>query len=109
MKLYIDTSKPDQILIKLDNKEFSSEARNNASQKLLPLIEQSLSEQGKQLGDITSIEVYPGPGSFTGLRVGGSIAQALAWSLRIPVNGVDLHKEKFIQMNYSVDNQKLLR
>ncbi|MFH1536127.1 MAG: hypothetical protein ABIC96_03620 [Patescibacteria group bacterium] len=33
------------------------------------------------------IEVETGPGSFTGLRVGVSVANALGFALNIPVNG----------------------
>ncbi len=36
---------------------------------------------------LEGIEVETGPGSFTGLRVGVSVANALGYSLNIPVNG----------------------
>jgi tRNA threonylcarbamoyladenosine biosynthesis protein TsaB len=35
--------------------------------------------------DIEGIAVYKGPGSFTGLRIGASIANALAYGLKVPV------------------------
>ena len=38
-----------------------------------------------QLLDIEGIVVYKGPGSFTGLRIGLSVANALAYSLGIPI------------------------
>lgn len=44
-----------------------------------------LEKQSKQLTDITGIVVYKGPGSFTGLRIGMSVANALAYSLDVPV------------------------
>ena len=37
--------------------------------------------------DLKEVEVEIGPGSFTGLRVGVSVANALGYSLNIPVNG----------------------
>lgn len=41
----------------------------------------------KNLEDIEGIVVFKGPGSFTGLRIGMSVANALAYSLKIPVVG----------------------
>ena len=44
--------------------------------------------QGKQvhsLSDIDGIVVFKGPGSFTGLRIGLSVANALAYALEIPI------------------------
>jgi tRNA A37 threonylcarbamoyladenosine modification protein TsaB len=37
------------------------------------------------LEDIQGITVFRGPGSFTGLRIGMSVANALAYSLNIPI------------------------
>jgi tRNA A37 threonylcarbamoyladenosine modification protein TsaB len=47
---------------------------------------QCLKQQGLKPTDITEIEVNPGPGSFTGSRVGVTIANALAFALGIQVN-----------------------
>lgn len=46
-----------------------------------------LQEQHKTLDDLGALVVYKGPGSFTGLRIGISVANALAASLQIPVVG----------------------
>lgn len=43
----------------------------------------------KQLTDIKGIVVYPGPGSFTGLRIGLSVANALAASYDLPMYGAN--------------------
>lgn len=37
------------------------------------------------LSDIEGIVIYKGPGSFTGLRIGLSVANALAYSLNVPI------------------------
>lgn len=87
MRLYIDTSNSEQIHIKLGEKEVHEEARAEKSQKLLPTIDRLLKEINKSSRDITEIEVNLGPGSFTGLRVGISTANALGWALQVPVNG----------------------
>lgn len=37
--------------------------------------------------DIKGLVVYKGPGSFTGLRIGATVANTLAYSLDIPIIG----------------------
>lgn len=100
MKLYINTSNSEKILIKIDDQEFSHEAKERRAQALLPFIVEKLKDNEKTVHDLTEIEVFTGPGSFTGLRVGVSIAQALGWSLGIPVNGKKAGKEE-IEIKYS--------
>lgn len=100
MKLFIDTSDSEEITVGLDGKTFKEKARQKASQKLLPFIDELLKKKGKSLKDITEIEVNTGPGSFTGLRVGVSVANALGWTLGIPVNGKDLEKGEVVDIKY---------
>lgn len=52
------------------------------------LIDQCLSEATVRYNDINHIVVTIGPGSFTGVRVGMSVARGLALSLDVPVVGV---------------------
>lgn len=86
MRLYIDTSNAEKITIGINDRWFSTEARQEKSQKLLPFIVETLKGYGKTINDITDIEVVPGPGSFTGLRVGLSVANALGWARDVRVN-----------------------
>lgn len=60
--------------------------RSFQSQVLLPLIEKMLVNNKVNLSDLTEIRVNHGPGSYTGLRVGVSIANILGWGLGIKVN-----------------------
>jgi tRNA threonylcarbamoyladenosine biosynthesis protein TsaB len=46
-----------------------------------------LSSQNKELKDVTGIVCFKGPGSFTGLRIGLTVADTLAYSLHIPIVG----------------------
>ncbi len=50
-------------------------------------IRELLRSQKKELSDIQAIAVFKGPGSFTGLRIGVSVANALADSLAVPIIG----------------------
>lgn len=51
-------------------------ARRHAAE-LLPMIQRLLLRAGASLDDVTGIVLSDGPGSFTGLRVGASVAKAL--------------------------------
>lgn len=86
MKLYIDTSSSEKVVVGLDSDRFESKAKQKASQRLLPFIEEVLKKRNKTVKDITEIEVNTGPGSFTGLRVGVAVANTLGWVLGVPVN-----------------------
>jgi tRNA threonylcarbamoyladenosine biosynthesis protein TsaB len=58
------------------------------SQELLPELERLLSEAGCDWGELESIAVGVGPGTFTGLRIGISTARSLAQALAIRVRPV---------------------
>jgi tRNA threonylcarbamoyladenosine biosynthesis protein TsaB len=48
-------------------------------------IDEVLSSVQCSLDDLTYVVVYRGPGSFTGLRIGIAVANALAYSLSVPI------------------------
>ena len=58
------------------------------SETLLPMITAMLESSRTKLSDLSLIACATGPGSFTGLRIGISAAQGLAWGLGIPCAGV---------------------
>jgi len=74
-------------LLNWENKEIIKEYDNPREQKLLELIDKLLTKTKKE--SISEILVNLGPGSYTGLRVGCSVANTLAWALGIKVNGKD--------------------
>lgn len=90
MTVYIDTSKVDTICVALKNGEKHIErvfpVDRYKAQVVLPMIEALLKENDLTLLDISHIEVVRGPGSFTGLRVGITIANTLGTLLGVPVN-----------------------
>ena len=62
-------------------------ARGKQSEDLLPAIDGILKKEKLSLQDINSVLVNQGPGSYTGVRVGVTVANTLGWSLNIPVYG----------------------
>lgn len=56
-----------------------------ASSELLPLIQSLLTESTTNLSQVQAIMLSAGPGSFTALRIGMSIAKGLAFSHDIPL------------------------
>ncbi len=58
------------------------------SAALAPMIESLLSEGGLKAGDCAAVAVSGGPGSYTGLRVGVSLAKGFCFGGGIPLIGV---------------------
>ena len=87
MKLYFDTSDRNKIIIGFDEKHWEFTSENQKPQDLVGLIEKTLKREKINLKEIKGIEVNLGPGSFTGLKIGVAVANALGFALDIPVNG----------------------
>jgi tRNA threonylcarbamoyladenosine biosynthesis protein TsaB len=89
--LIIDTSsnKEVKVGIEIEGKEkmVTQPLDKQKAQAVLPMIEKLLKEHRLELKDLSGIIVNPGPGSFTGLRVGIAIANTLGQLLKIPING----------------------
>ncbi|NPC91671.1 tRNA (adenosine(37)-N6)-threonylcarbamoyltransferase complex dimerization subunit type 1 TsaB [Bacillus sp. WMMC1349] len=68
--------------------EHLSHLKKNHSIRAMPAIVELLKECGLQTADLTKIVVAKGPGSYTGVRIGVTIAKTLAWSLQLPVAAV---------------------
>jgi tRNA threonylcarbamoyladenosine biosynthesis protein TsaB len=60
-------------------------ADRQLAKELLKVIHQQLTAQKADWQDITGVAVFEGPGSFTGLRIGLTVANAIAYGLQIPV------------------------
>lgn len=89
MILTIRTDKPESELgLYADGAELahvSWQAHRQLAETIHTKIQNLLQAAGKQLSDITGVVVYQGPGSFTGLRIGMSVANALAYGLDVPI------------------------
>jgi len=93
MILAIKTDAPDATVAVMDRSgrvaaERTWTAGRELSAQLLTVIAQVLQEAQVSQSDLTRVAVYEGPGSYTGLRIGISVANAMAFSHDIPVVGV---------------------
>ncbi len=93
-KLEIDTTNHKITRVSFDGVSLVRES-TYGSQNVLPMIE----ELGADIPD--RIQVVPGPGSYTGIRVGMVIGKTLAWLLGIPVNNAAPHQDTPIR--YGLD------
>jgi tRNA threonylcarbamoyladenosine biosynthesis protein TsaB len=93
LMLCLRSDKPEAELYLYDGREKLQELRWEAHRQLAETlhikIEGLLALQGLTLEKLEKVCVYQGPGSFTGLRIGLSVANTLAYSLGIPVVGAE--------------------
>ena len=108
--LFIDTHYKDiQIYLfkddKLLHKEISCNVKNT-SVETMPLIIKTLKVSKVDKKNLNKIAVCIGPGSFTGTRIGVTIAKTLAYSLDIPIVtltsldliGLNLNEKSFVSV-----------
>lgn len=76
------------------------------SVKLLPEIQSLLESNGVRPADIGLIAVNTGPGSFTGIRIGATTAKTMAYSLSIPVVGVNTLDSLMLSHTRPCDRRK---
>lgn len=95
INLYIDTSSSYLYSALIKDKKILQEVKENYGQKLsveaLPQIIKLFEKASITPKDIEKIFVVVGPGSFTGIRIGVTIAKTMAFSLKksiIPVSSL---------------------
>ena len=97
ISLFIDTS-TSNLTVSIINKQeviykYQETILSDMSSKLLPIIDTGLKELDLNLENIDMIFVVNGPGSFTGIRVGVTVAKTIAWALKkdiIPLSSLEL-------------------
>ena len=74
-----------------DNKLISERKENlgkNLSIYTVSIVDEMFNEANIKPSDINKIIVVNGPGSFTGIRIGVTVAKIMAWSLNIPITTI---------------------
>lgn len=62
-------------------------AERRLAKELLGVLIEQLARVKADFSDLTGIVVYKGPGSFTGLRIGITTANTIAYTRQIPIVG----------------------
>lgn len=87
----IRTDKPDaEIGLYEDNQQLAYEiwtAHRQLAETIHLKLKDLLETKGKTINDIEGIVAFVGPGSFTGLRIGLTVANTLAYALNTPIAG----------------------
>ena len=90
--LYIDTSSSYLYSAIMDGDKLIGEIKEEYGQSLsevaLPRIVSIFNDNNIKPEEIDKIIVVNGPGSFTGIRIGITIAKVYSWSLNIPITTI---------------------
>lgn len=85
------TDKPQAELSMYDGQtqiaHFAWEAHRELAETIHMKLSELLKQTSKMLHEVNAFVVYSGPGSFTGLRIGISVANAYADALETPIVG----------------------
>ena len=111
MILFIDTH--DEIItIALKNKENifvkTQESEYSHSIYTMPMIENIFKENDLNITDLEKVIVINGPGSFTGIRIGLSIAKTLAYALNIKINTLSSLTAYLVSNNTNNDKKAVI-
>ena len=103
--LYIDTSSSYLYTGIVENDKLLAETKelleHDLSRLALPKIADMFTKTNLNPKDIDKIIVVNGPGSFTGIRVGLTIAKVYAWTLNIPITTITSLEAMAVSSNYS--------
>lgn len=93
--LTLRTDKPEAELgIYQDEKQLRHEtwlAHRELAETIHKKLEEILNKSSISMNDLGGIVAFRGPGSFTGLRIGLSVANALAYGLQVPLAATNGH------------------
>ena len=94
IKLFIDTRDNKKVIAKLEVNgslfESISTNKNSRPESIITLIDLVCKKAEVAVTQVDEINIEEGPGSYTGLKVGSSVANALSFALNRKVNGKDI-------------------
>jgi tRNA threonylcarbamoyl adenosine modification protein YeaZ len=92
ISLFIDTHDKDINLVIYKNDMILDknikESERHHSDFIMPMLKELLDRNNLSVHDINEIYVVNGPGSFTGVRLGVTIAKTLAFTLNVPIKTI---------------------
>lgn len=87
--LFVDTCADELIISIIDDMEmvycYKEKNDTELSNKVMPIIKEAFTKTNLNIRDINKIFIVTGPGSFTGIRVGVTIAKTIGLCLNIPL------------------------
>lgn len=90
--LFIDSATTNLVVAIINDGKIAYMYDNNdghdTSSKMMPVLAEAFDSAGLKPQDIDKIFVVNGPGSFTGIRVGLTVAKTMAYTLNIPIVSV---------------------
>ena len=109
ISLFIDTSNFKLLVgvVDEDNNKilsfYNEEVKGDMSSKALCVVRDSLDQLNLKPQNVDKIYVVNGPGSFTGVRIGVTIAKTFAWALKktiIPISSLELLASTEVDTDY---------
>lgn len=78
------------VAVSMDGHVFLKEGEGtmNHAESLSRLIKDCMVEAGIQFTDLNAVAISDGPGSYTGLRIGASVAKGICYALDLPLIGI---------------------
>ena len=106
--LFLDTHSDKIIIVLFKEKNIlvkkEVETQHNHSITTMPILESVLKEAKIEVEELDQILVVNGPGSFTGVRLGVTIAKTLAFTLNIPIRTLSSLLIKAVSFEHDDNN-----
>lgn len=102
MTLFIDThNEMAKVVIFCDGKILTKKEKKSVghSNNIMPMIDEAFKENNLNIKNLKEIIVVNGPGSFTGVRIGVTIAKTIAYATKCNIKTVDSLSLKSISSN----------